>query len=68
MVFTSAAGMLLPVDRSDSTVDHSQQIVLVDKAGHIRGVYDGMEKDEVTRLKKEIKALMGFYKQQEENK
>ena len=39
-VFEIGQGMLLPVSIEDKTIDHSQQLILIDKAKHIRGVYD----------------------------
>ncbi len=40
---------------------HSQDLILVDKEKHIRGMYDGMEPAEVDTLIDEIKLLMHEY-------
>jgi protein SCO1/2 len=42
-------------------VKHTELLVLVDKYGHIRGHYDGTKKEEVDRLKDEIKVLYAEY-------
>jgi protein SCO1/2 len=41
---------------------HSQNFALIDKAGHIRGVYDGTDSVEVDRLIVDMKLLLGSYK------
>ena len=41
---------------------HSQNFALIDKAGHIRGIYDGTDSVEVNRLMLEIDILLGEYK------
>lgn len=41
---------------------HSQNFALVDKEGHIRGVYDGTDSTEVNRLMVEMNVLLGEYK------
>jgi protein SCO1 len=41
---------------------HSQNFALIDKEGHIRGVYNGTDATEVNRLMVEIKVLMQSYK------
>lgn len=66
MLLKTGLGMLLPVSESDSTLDHSQQIILIDKERHIRGVYNGLTKDGIDQLEKEIKVLLGIYKQNAE--
>jgi protein SCO1 len=40
---------------------HSQMVVLVDKEGHIRGMYDGTETVEMDKLLDDIKILMQEY-------
>jgi protein SCO1/2 len=62
-IFKAGRGYLLPVSIEDRTVDHSQQLILVDKAGHIRGVYDGLDDAEMERLQDEIKVLLYSYQQ-----
>ncbi|MFT4203630.1 MAG: SCO family protein [Chitinophagaceae bacterium] len=37
---------------------HSDRVVLVDKAGHIRGYYDGTNKTEMQQLTKDIQKLL----------
>lgn len=41
---------------------HSQNFALIDKEGHIRGVYNGTDATEVDRLMVEINVLMQSYK------
>lgn len=41
---------------------HSQNFALIDKEGHIRGVYDGTDTVEVNRLLVELNVLLGSYK------
>ncbi len=55
------SGFLLPVSKEDKTIDHSQQLILVDKNHHIRGVYDGLNKKETERLYDELKVLLTEY-------
>ncbi|WP_400193877.1 SCO family protein [Hymenobacter sp. B81] len=40
---------------------HSQRLVLVDRDGHIRGLYDGLDPKEVDRLITEIRILLYTY-------
>lgn len=42
---------------------HSEQLVLVDREGQIRGFYDGTDYHDVTRLIGEIKVLLEEYRQ-----
>ncbi|MFK7757828.1 MAG: SCO family protein [Flavobacteriales bacterium] len=56
----SKEGFFLAVDRDAAYQDgiiHSSQLILVDADRHIRGSYDGIDKDEMDRLFKDIKAL-----------
>jgi len=39
---------------------HSEKFVLVDKEGHIRGLYNGTDSDEVRDLEEDIKMLLGM--------
>lgn len=50
-------GYLVPVTQEDTTIDHTQNIILVDPWRHIRGYYDGLNEDEIKRLMDEIKVL-----------
>lgn len=45
----------------DETFIHSEKLVLVDKAGVIRGYYDGTDKEDVERLILETRVLMSTY-------
>jgi protein SCO1/2 len=63
-VFKAGQGFLLPVSIEDQTIDHSQQLILVDKSRHIRGMYDGLDDTEIKRLKEDIKVLLYEYSQQ----
>lgn len=49
------------IKNPDETFIHSERLVLVDKAGIIRGFYDGTDKKEVDRLIMEIKVLKSIY-------
>lgn len=64
-------GYFLPVvdhgvsyGKPDETFIHSEKLVLVDKAGHIRGFYDGTDKKDVDRLILEMRVLLDIYKKQ----
>jgi protein SCO1/2 len=41
---------------------HSQNFALVDKEGHIRGLYDGLDSTEVNRLMVEMNVLLNEYR------
>jgi len=60
-VLKAGRGFLLPVSMEDSTVDHSQQLLLIDKENHIRGIYNGLDEVEIVRLNEEIKVLLYEY-------
>jgi protein SCO1/2 len=60
-IFKAGAGFLLPVSIEDKTIDHSQQFILVDKANHIRGVYDSGSDAELKRLEGDLKLLLYEY-------
>lgn len=64
-------GYFLPVvdhgvsyGKPDETFIHSEKLVLVDKAGHIRGFYDGTDKKDVDRLILETRVLLDIYNKQ----
>jgi protein SCO1/2 len=63
-IFKAGQGFLLPVSIEDKTIDHSQQLILVDKEKHIRGFYDGLDDTEIKRLKEDIKVLLYDYSEQ----
>jgi len=42
----------------DQTFIHSDKLLLIDKYGHIRGIYEGTNKSEIERLVVEIKVLL----------
>lgn len=48
----------------DETFIHSEKLLLIDKAGYIRGIYDGTNKEDVDRLIVEISVLEDSYKTQ----
>lgn len=52
----------------DDTFIHSEKVLLIDKAGFIRGIYDGTNKEEVDRLIVEISVLLDSYKTQKSDK
>jgi protein SCO1/2 len=61
-------GYLLPVQEGpDGVVDfvHSEKFILVDKAKHVRGIYDGTNPKEVDRLITEITVLQHAYQKNE---
>ena len=60
-IFKAGQGFLLPVSMEDKTIDHSQQLLLIDKEKHIRGIYNGLDEVELLRLKDEIKVLLYEY-------
>jgi protein SCO1/2 len=60
-LFKIGQGFLLPVSIEDRTIDHSQQVLLIDKEKHIRGIYNGLEDDDMKRLGDEIKVLLIEY-------
>ena len=46
----------------DETFIHSEKLLLIDKEGYIRGIYDGTYPPDVERLVAEIKVLTEIYK------
>ena len=62
-MYHAGQGYLLPVSIEDKTIDHSQQLLLIDKSKHIRGIYDGLEDIEIRRLKEDVKMLLYEYHQ-----
>jgi protein SCO1/2 len=61
----AVAGFLEPVlAGEDKTIHHSQQLILVDKNKHIRGVYDGLSDLDIKKLREEIKVLLYDYSEQ----
>lgn len=46
----------------DETFIHSEKLLLIDKEGYIRGIYDGTYSPDVERLVAEIKVLSEIYK------
>lgn len=60
-IYNVGASYLLPVSIEDTTIDHSQQLILIDKEKHIRGFYDGLEDLDIKRLKEDVKVLLYDY-------
>jgi protein SCO1/2 len=60
-MFKAGQGYLLPVSIEDKTIDHSQDLLLIDKDKHIRGIYDGLNDLDIKRLKEDIDVLMKEY-------
>lgn len=54
-------GCLLPVSVEDKTIDHSQQLILLDKQQRIRGFYDSSSDVELKHLEDDIKVLLYEY-------
>ncbi len=48
----------------DETFIHSEKLLLIDKEGYVRGIYDGTYSPDVERLIAEIKVLSEIYKSQ----
>jgi protein SCO1 len=61
-MYTAGQGYLLPVSIEDKTIDHSQQLLLIDKEKHIRGIYDGLEDRDIKRLREDIDVLLAEYR------
>lgn len=57
-MFRIGRGFLLPVSIEDRTIDHSQQVLLIDSKNRIRGMYDALDDSEMKRLQGEIKLLL----------
>lgn len=57
-MFKIGRGFLLPVSIEDRTIDHSQQVLLIDTKNRIRGMYDALDDAEMKRLQGEIKLLL----------
>jgi protein SCO1/2 len=53
-------GYLVPaaIGRTENDFFHSQNLILIDKNKHMRGIYDGTETGEVDTLIDEVKVLM----------
>jgi protein SCO1/2 len=60
-IFKAGQGFLLPVSIENKTVDHSQQLLLIDKQNRIRGIYDGLDDLEIKRLNEDLKVLLYEY-------
>ncbi len=60
-------GYLVPAAQGKTANDffHTQDLILIDKEKHIRGIYDGLEPAEVDTLIDEIKLLMHEYKERD---
>ncbi|MCX6291301.1 MAG: SCO family protein [Bacteroidetes bacterium] len=55
--------VLAAAGKTSADFFHSQDLILIDKEKHIRGIYDGLEPAEVDTLIDEIKLLMHEYKE-----
>lgn len=64
-MFKAGQGYLLPVSIEDKTIDHSQQLLLIDSRGHIRGIYDGLDDRDIRRIKEDIDVLLFEEKQRQ---
>jgi protein SCO1/2 len=60
-IFKAGQGFLLPVSIEEKTIDHSQQLLLIDKQNRIRGIYNGLDDLEIKRLNDDIKVLLYEY-------
>jgi len=61
-IFTAGRGYLLPVSIEDKTIDHSQQLLLIDRDKHIRGIYDGLNDRDIKKIREDIDVLLYEYK------
>ena len=52
----------------DDTFIHSEKLLLIDKSGFTRGIYDGTNKEEIDRLIVEISVLLDSYNTQRSDK
>jgi protein SCO1/2 len=59
--FKIGQSFLLPVSVEDKTIDHSQQLILIDKEKHIRGVYNSFDDADMKRMNDELKVLLYEY-------
>jgi protein SCO1/2 len=66
-IFKAGRGYLLPVSIEDKTIDHSQQLLLIDKDKHIRGIYDGLEDLDIRRMREDIDVLLNETTKSEHN-
>lgn len=64
-IFNIGRGFLLPVSIEDRTIDHSQQLLLVDKQNRIRGIYNALDDADMKRLQGEIKVLLYEYSEKQ---
>jgi protein SCO1/2 len=60
-MFKAGQGYLLPVSIEDKTIDHSQNLLLIDPDKRIRGIYDGLEDRDIKRLREDIDVLIHEY-------
>ena len=62
-------GFLVPAAGGKTAADffHSQDLILIDRAKRIRGIYDGLDDAEMRRLGDEILVLEHEYKEAEQN-
>ena len=67
-MFNAGQGYLLPVSIEDKTIDHSQNLLLIDPDKRIRGIYDGLEDRDIKRLREDIDVLIHEYSQQTSSK
>jgi protein SCO1/2 len=64
-MFNAGQGYLLPVSIEDKTIDHSQNLLLIDPDKRIRGIYDGLEDRDIKRLREDIDVLIHEYSTQQ---
>jgi protein SCO1/2 len=60
-MFNAGQGYLLPVSIEDKTIDHSQNLLLIDPDKRIRGIYDGLNDRDIKRLREDIDVLIHEY-------
>lgn len=57
-IFNAGQGYLLPVSIEDKTIDHSQQLLLIDQDKHIRGIYNGLDDRDIKKVREDIDMLL----------
>lgn len=57
-LFKIGRNYLLPVSIEDRTIDHSQQVLLIDNKNRIRGIYDALDDSEMRRMQDETRVLL----------
>lgn len=54
-----------PLKKGNAIIPSTEQLVLLDKKGYIRGLYEATNPEEIDRLTAEVKVLLDIYKKEE---